>query len=137
MIFKVGENILEQFENKRSMGHIAQLKNMSSIKTFAHSYEHTILLINIISFLRIEWSFFVKSWIPVTKQRMHCAKVVWNWPREEEDFEISSIYIRYFVVSPWLKSRSFIWIPFTLGCCVQSLVRISQVAPENIFFRIC
>ena len=99
---------LEQFENKRPMGHIAQLRNSSSLNTFPHSYDHTIMFIDIISFLSIEWFLFVKSWNPVTKQRMLCAKVVWNWPKgsEEEDFEISSVYSRYFVIiSNWLKDR--------------------------------
>ena len=44
--------------------------------------------------------------------RMLCAKVGWNWlsGSGEEDFLISSMYFRYFVIiSPWKRAGPFIW----------------------------
>ena len=44
--------------------------------------------------------------------RMLCAKFVWNWPNGsgEEDFLISSMYFRFFlIISPWKRAESFIW----------------------------
>ena len=43
---------------------------------------------------------------------IHCAKFGWNWPRGfgEEDFLISSMYFRYFVItSLWKRARPYIW----------------------------
>ena len=44
-------------------------------------------------------------------QRMHCAKFGWNWPScSGEDFQISSMYFRYFVmISLWKRAWPFIW----------------------------
>ena len=45
-------------------------------------------------------------------QRMLCAKFVWNCPSGsgEDDFLISSMYIRYFIIiSPWKRAGRFIW----------------------------
>ena len=44
--------------------------------------------------------------------RMLLAKFGWNWPggSGEEDFLISSMYFRYFVIiSPWKRLGPFIW----------------------------
>ena len=44
--------------------------------------------------------------------RIHCAKCGWSWPSVsgEEDFLISSMYFRYFVIiSLWKRAGSFIW----------------------------
>ena len=44
-----------------------------------------------------------------------CAKIGWNWLSGswEEDFLISSMYFRYFViVSPWKRLGPFIWTNF-------------------------
>ena len=44
--------------------------------------------------------------------RMLCAKFGWNWPSGsvEEDFLISSMFFRYFVIiSPWKRAGPFIW----------------------------
>ena len=44
--------------------------------------------------------------------RMLCAKFGWNWPSGsgEEDFLISSLYFRYFlIISPWKRAGPFIW----------------------------
>ena len=40
-----------------------------------------------------------------------CAKFGWNWPSASgEDFLISSMYFRYFVInSPWKRAKHFIW----------------------------
>ena len=44
--------------------------------------------------------------------RMLCAKFGWNWlsGSGEEDFLISSMYFRYFIIiSPWKRVGPFIW----------------------------
>ena len=44
--------------------------------------------------------------------RMICAKYCWNWPSGsgEEDFLISSMYFRYFlIIPPWKRAGPFIW----------------------------
>ena len=43
--------------------------------------------------------------------RMLCANFCWNWPsRFLEDFQILSMYFRYFVIiSPWKIAWPFIW----------------------------
>ena len=41
-----------------------------------------------------------------------CAKIDWNWlsGSGEEDFFISSMYFRYFVIiSPWKRVVPFVW----------------------------
>ena len=69
--------------------------------------------------------------------RMLCAKFVWNMASgsEEEDFLISSMYFRYFIMmSSWKRAGPFIWktwIPFTQECFVPSLVEIGQVVMEK------
>ena len=69
--------------------------------------------------------------------RMLCAKFGWNWPSSsgEEDFLISSMYFRYFlIISPWKRAGPFIWtnlIPFTQECFVPSLVEIGPVVLEK------
>ena len=43
---------------------------------------------------------------------MLCAKCGWNWPSGsgEEDFLISSMYFRYFIItSPWKRTGLIIW----------------------------
>ena len=45
-------------------------------------------------------------------EKMFCAKFSWNWPSGsgEEDFLISSMFFRYFVIiSPWKRAWPFIW----------------------------
>ena len=45
-------------------------------------------------------------------QMMLCAKFDWNWPggSGEEDFLISSMYFRYYlIISPWKRAGAFIW----------------------------
>ena len=49
--------------------------------------------------------------------RMLCAKFGWNWLNGsgEEDFWISSIYFRYFIIiSPWRMVGPFIWTNLNL-----------------------
>ena len=82
--------------------------------------------------------------------RMLCAKFCWNWLSSsgEEDYWISSMYFRYFLIishwkygealnlvnlfsqlSPlgkgWGPSFEPTWIPFTQECIVASLVEIT------------
>ena len=48
---------------------------------------------------------------------IHCAKFGWKWPGGfgGEDFLISSMYFRYFVIiSPWKRAGPFIWINLNL-----------------------
>ena len=76
--------------------------------------------------------------VPVPYPNMLCAKFGWNWPSgsEEESFLISSMYYRYFATTPFGKGHgpSFeqIWIPYTQGCFVPSLVEIGQMVLENM-----
>ena len=47
--------------------------------------------------------------------RMLCVKFGWNWPNgsRKEDFKISSMFFRYFVIiSPWQRTWTFIWTKF-------------------------
>ena len=86
------------------MGHIAHLrKQFKSINT----YEYIITLIKrrkkIINFMRIYFFFIWRNLNPF-HPRMLCAEIGWNWlsGSGEEDFLISSMYFRYFVIiSPW------------------------------------
>ena len=55
--------------NKRPIDHIAHLRNQfKSINIFKQSYDYIIMLISrknqLSPFLRIEWSFIVKLWVP-------------------------------------------------------------------------
>ena len=61
--------------------------------------------------MRINWFFIWTNLIPL-HPRMLCAKIGLNWPSGsgEEDFLISSMYFRYFVIiSSWKRTRPFIW----------------------------
>ena len=65
--------------------------------------------------------------------RMLCAKFGWNWPSGsgEEDFLISSMYFRFFVIiSPWKRAWPIIrtnWNSFAQECFVPSFVEIGSV----------
>ena len=50
---------------------------------------------------------FISTNLNTHPPRMLCAKFVWNWPccSWEEDFWISSMYFRYFVIIPPCKGR--------------------------------
>ena len=66
----------------------------------------------IINFMTFHW-FFICTNLNSLYPRMLCAKFDWNWPSGsgDEDFLISSMYFRYFVIiSPWKRAGSFIWI---------------------------
>ena len=95
------------------MGHISHLrKQFKSINT----YDYIKMLIkrrkkNVINFMRIYW-FCIWKMKTLQGWRMLCAKFSWNWlsGSGEEDFLISSMYFRYFVIiSPWKRVRPFIW----------------------------
>ena len=72
--------------------------------------------------------------------RIHCAKFGWNWLSSswEEDFLISSVYFRYFlIISLWKRVWPFIWTklnPLHPGCFVPSLVEIGSVVLEKKIF---
>ena len=75
------------------------------IKTFVHRYDYIIMFIGIVkpifSFLRIEWSLFVKPRIPLT-QGCFVPNLVEPGPIGEEYFQISSMYFLYcIIISPW------------------------------------
>ena len=66
---------------------------------------------NIIKLMRIYW-FFIWSNLDPYHPLMLCAKFGWNWlsGSGEEDFLISSMYFRYFIIiSPWKRTGPFIW----------------------------
>ena len=60
------------------------------------------------------------------------CKFVWNWlsGSGEEDYLISSMYFRYFVIfSPWKRagpSSEQTWIPSTKGCLCQVWLKLAQ-----------
>ena len=65
----------------------------------------------IIIFMRIKWFFIWKNLNPFHSW-MFCAKFSWNWPSGsgEEDFWISSMYFRHFlIISPWKMPGSHMW----------------------------
>ena len=54
---------------------------------------------------------FIRTNLNPFQPRMHYAKFGWNWPSGsgEEDFLISSMYFRFFVIiSPWKRVGPFI-----------------------------
>ena len=118
------------------MGHIAHLRNSFNQK--AHFPKAMIKLIkrdnNLISFLRIEWSLFVKTWIS-------CTKIGGNWLGDSRDHSIFSMYFCYFLISsPWKKACSFFeqtLISIIPGCLVPSLVEIGPVVLliSSMYFR--
>ena len=62
----------------------------------------------------------------------------WIWSRGSggEDFKISFMYFRYFVImSPWKRAWPFISVPFTKGCFVPCLVEICPVVLEKKIFQ--
>ena len=66
---------------------------------------------NIINFMRI-YCFFIWRNLNPLHPRMLCAKIGWNWlsGSGEENFLISSMYFRYFVIIPPKKRTGpFIW----------------------------
>ena len=72
------------------------------------------------------------------------AKFHWHWPSGswEEDFHIWLMYFHYYIIiSPWKRGggASFeqIWIPFTQGCFVPSLIEISPMVLEKTIFKFC
>ena len=74
-----------------------------------NTYDYIITLIKIrkkpkINFMRIYW-FFIWTNLNPLHPRMLCAKFGWNWPSvsREEDFLISSVFFRYFVIFLPLK----------------------------------
>ena len=100
-------------KNKRPMDHIAhKRKQFKSINT----NDYIITLIkgrkeNIINFMRIYWFFIWRNFNSLHPW-MLCAKISLKLPccYGEEDFLISSMYFRYFVIiSPWKSVGSFIW----------------------------
>ena len=65
----------------------------------------------IISPWKSVWPFILTNLNPLYR-RMLCVKFGWNWlsGSGEEDFLISSMYFRYFVIiSPWIRAGPFIW----------------------------
>ena len=90
--------------------------------------------------MRIYWFFIWTNLYPL-HQGMLCAKIGCNWlsGSGEEDFLISSMYFRYFVIiSPWKgwgPSFEQTYIPFTKGSFVSSLVEIGSVVLEKKIFK--
>ena len=61
--------------------------------------------------MRIYWFFIWRNLNPIHPRKL-CAKFSWNWPSGsgEEEFLISSMYFRYFlIISPWKRAGPFIW----------------------------
>ena len=97
--------------------------------------------------MRIYWFFIWRKLNPL-HPRMICAKNGWNWlsGSGEEDFLISPIYFRYFIIiylttfeKEWSPSFEKTLIfnslppPPPQGCFVPSLFEIDSVILEKIF----
>ena len=97
-------------KNKRPIRHIAHLrKQFKSINTY--DYSLTLIKRKKNTFMRINWFFIWRNLNPF-HPRMFCAKFGGNWlcGSGEEDFLISSMYFRYFVIiSPCKRAGPFIW----------------------------
>ena len=69
--------------SKRSMGHIAHLRNQyKSINTFAQSYDYIMTLIwsgKIDHLLLDNWIFLICKTFSPLHQRLLCVKFHWNW----------------------------------------------------------
>ena len=86
--------------------------------------------------MRIEW-FLIWTNLNPLYQRMLRAKFGWNRPSGSgEDIQISSMYIRFFVIiSPFKRAGPFVWThlnPFTQASIVQSFVEIGSVVLEKM-----
>ena len=138
------EQCKKQLKNKRSIGHIAHLrKQFKSINT----YDYIITLINrrkktLLTLLEFTFSPFEETWIPFT--RMHCADRDWlklaQWFWRRRFFNFVNVISRFRNYLPFEKggaSSSFeqIYIPFTQGCFVPSLVEIGPVVLEKKIFK--
>ena len=69
---------------------------------------------------------------------MHCAKFSWYWPSGSGEDDFSNLFNVFSLFRNYLsleKGRSpsseQIWMPFTQGCFVQSLVEIGPVVLEK------
>ena len=98
--------------NKRSMGHIAHLRTVQLNKTY--DYIKTLIKIRKKTQNKLNENLLVfhLNKLESLHPTMLCVKFGWNWPSVsgEEDFLISSVYFRYFVIfSPWKRVEPFIW----------------------------
>ena len=115
------------------------------IKIFVHRYDYIIMFIGrvkpIFSFLRIEWSLFVKPRVPLT-QGCFVPNLVEPGPIGGKYFQISSMYFLYcIIIFPWKSVWNLIWTnlnpgAITLGCFVPDLVEIGRVFLEKKIFKI-
>ena len=94
---------------------------------------------NIISFLSMKWSLFLKNLNPI-HSIMLCAKCGWNRPSgsREEDFLISSKNFTILLLCPLLKGRSPFFnkleSPSSKNALFQVWLILVSVSREEIFF---
>ena len=125
------------------MGHIAYQKNHFNCSTFVHSLYHNVDFEKrkSIIFFMIKWSLFVKHWVPFTKLCFVPSLVeIDPMVLQEKIFRFRHCIFALLLLSPLGKGRGStiekIWIHFTQGCFVPSLVEIDPVVPEKHFFFI-
>ena len=93
----------------------------------------------IISPWKRTWSFIWTN-LNLFQLKMHCAKFGWNRlsGSGKEDFLISSVYFRYFlIISPWKRAWPIIWTklnPLHTRMFCASLVEIRSVVLEKKIF---
>ena len=86
-------SLLQNRRNKKPLGHITHLRNSSDQK--AHLWKAMIKLILkktlFPSFIRTEWSLFVKTWLPFTE-------FGWNWPSDSRFVNFINV-LHYFGIN--------------------------------------
>ena len=102
--------------------------------TFAQSHDYTLTLIRrgkktIISFLRMEWSLFVKTCVPFIQTCSVSSLVkIGTVVLENKILKFCQCIFAISFLSPLEKQT---WIPFTHVCVVLSLIEIGQVVQEK------
>ena len=126
--------------NKRPMGHIAPLiKQFNSINTYDYHNVNWEKKKPLLTFWELNSSSCEQTWIPFT-QECFVPNLVENGPSvlKKRIFSFRQCIFAIDKLSPLGKGHgpSFeqIWIPFTQGCIVQSLVEIDSVVLEKNFF---
>ena len=127
-----------------------ETSSTKSINTFEQSYDYIIKLIRrgkpIISFLRIEWSWLVKHWVPfiqgcLVPNLVEIGSVVLEKTIVNISYNIFIILFLFLFGKGRGPSYEKIWIPFSEGftqrCFVPSLVETGPVFLEKKTMYFC
>ena len=87
-----------------------------------------------ITFFRIEWCLFVKSWVPL-HSRMRSVIFIWNWPSCSWVVYLTMLifFCYYVIISQWNKALSFIYThlyPHNPRILFANLVEIGPVVKK-------